>query len=96
MPGIVVYFDDILIAAASEQEQDKILNEVIQTARKLNAKFYKSKIQFKVPEVKFLGHVINKNGICPDVVGTKAISRLIEPKTKKELQRLLGLINNFF
>lgn len=57
--GIGIYFDDIIIAADSEEKYDEILQKVIDRARKFNVKFNRNKIQFKVAEVKYLGQIFS-------------------------------------
>lgn len=91
--GASVYIDDIFIAAENEKEHDEILNKVIERARKLNIKFNKNKVQYKVNTVRFLGHIISQEGISCDPDRVKAIQSLTPPQNKKELQQLFGLIN---
>ncbi|GBN46208.1 Transposon Tf2-6 polyprotein, partial [Araneus ventricosus] len=91
--GVLIYFDDLLIAANSIKEHDEILAKVVQRAKSLNIKFNKNKVQFRVPEVKYLGHVFNVAGMRPDPERVKAVVELKEPKNKLELQRVLGMLN---
>lgn len=48
---------------------------------------------FNVAEVKFLGHVLTKDGVKIDPDKVVAIQALNQPKDKKQLQRLLGPIH---
>ncbi|GBN61738.1 Transposon Ty3-G Gag-Pol polyprotein [Araneus ventricosus] len=91
--GGLIYFDDLLIAANSIKEHDEILVKVGQRAKSLNIKFNKNKVQCRVPEVKYLGHVFNVAGMRPDPERVKAIVELKEPKNKLELHRVLGMLN---
>lgn len=91
--GVHVYFDDLLISSCNEEEHDKILKEVVHRARQSNVKFNKAKIQFKVPSVKYFGHVFSNAGISPDPERVRALSAMERPQNKKELQRILGLFN---
>lgn len=88
-----IYIDDILIAAKSEQELDRIINQVVERARSLNIKFNENKLQFKVTEVSFLWHVFNEKGVNPDPKRIQAIKEIKAPKTKKELQSIMGMVN---
>jgi hypothetical protein len=47
----------------------------------------------RVTEVKFSGYFIGNNKIKPSLDRTAAITKFPLPKTKKELQRFLGLLN---
>ncbi|XP_030745261.1 uncharacterized protein K02A2.6-like [Sitophilus oryzae] len=93
IPGVIVYFDDILIAADTSEEHDKILTRVLERAKKYNVKFNSSKIQYKVREVNYLGNIFDREGMRPDKNKIKAIQNLEQPNNKKELQKLLGMIN---
>lgn len=86
LPGIFIYIDDILITAKTEQEHDENLKRVVERAKQ-------QKLQYKVSEVKFLGHIFNSSGVSVDPNRVKAIVEMEEPTSKKELQRYLGMIN---
>ena len=62
IPGVHAVFDDLIIAAETEEEHDRILAEVVQRARDRNVKFNKKKVQFKKTEVKYLGGLISQEG----------------------------------
>lgn len=65
----------------------------MQRARNINIKFNMKKFQYRINSVKFLGHVISETGISCDPNRMKAILELENPKTKKDLQKLLGMVN---
>ena len=56
---------------------------------KLYAKF--SKCEFWIREVKFLGHVVNREGIHVDPSKIEAIENWRTPKTPTEIRQFLGL-----
>lgn len=91
--GLIIYIDDLLIAAETEEEHDKILEQVLNRARELNVKFNERKVQYKVSEVKYLGQKYSEYGMRIDEARIKAIHDIQEPKNKKELQSILGMIN---
>lgn len=91
--GLTIYFDDFIIAADNKEEHDKILQQVIDRARKYNIKFNQNKVQYCQNKVKFLGLLFDNKGISIDTDRTEAIKSFKEPTSKKELQRLLGFIN---
>ena len=45
--------------------------------------------------VKFLGHVIDQEGIKPDPEKAQAIREMGEPKSLSDLRRFLGMCNQF-
>lgn len=93
IPGVVIYCDDLLICADNEEEHDRILSQVFERAQKCNVKFNVKKFQYKLGEVKYFGHIFSKKGMRIDPDRIKAIVSLKSPKTKKELQIILGMIN---
>ncbi|XP_011688911.1 PREDICTED: uncharacterized protein LOC105450661 [Wasmannia auropunctata] len=71
------------------------LDENSNRARKLGIKFNPNKVQFRVNEVKYLGHRFSKVGMEPDKERVKAVAKLKSPQNKKEVQRILGMFNYF-
>ena len=43
--------------------------------------------------LKFLGHIISKNGISPDPEKTKAVKEMEAPTNVTELRRFMGIVN---
>lgn len=91
--NLIIYFDDLLIASDTLEEHDNTLKKVLERARERGVKFNKNKFQFRQTEVKYIGHIFNDKGMRIDDEKLKAINDLKPPSNKKELQRLLGLIN---
>ena len=93
IPGVTIYIDDVLIAANSLEEHDRILGEVFKRARELNIKFNPTKFQYRINKVKYLGHIMSGEGISCDPDRIVAIQKIEPPKDKNDLQKLLGMIN---
>ena len=87
--GVFMIADDMLIAGKDTKDHDKILETLLNRAERLNIKFNKDKIQFKVPSVKYMGNVITAEGMKVDSDKVKAILELPEPVDKSGIQRLL-------
>ena len=89
--SVIVFIDDILVYSKTEQEHEQHLREILEILRreKLYAKF--SKCDFWLPEVQFLGHVVNKEGIMVDQAKIDAVKRWEVPKTPSEVRSFLGL-----
>lgn len=90
--GLLIYFDDFIIFADTEEEHDRILKKVFQRAREHNIRFNKRKCKFRLNEVKFLGHIVSAAGLKMDPERINAISDIKTPTTVKELQRFLGMV----
>lgn len=93
IPGVSVYFDDLCVSSNSKEENDQILEQVFERARKYNIKFNLSKFQYCKNEVKYLGVKFSKNGMLPDPEKIEVIRQLKSPNNKTELQRVLGMVN---
>ncbi len=48
---------------------------------------------FRKKSIKFLGHLINADGVRTDPDKTTAIVKMAEPKSVPELRRFLGMVN---
>lgn len=93
--GVTVYFDDLLIAAPSEQSHDDILEQVLNKARENGVKFNPRKVQYRMNSVNFVGHIFSSNGVSIDDKHIEAVVNIPNPTCKKELQRVLGMFNYF-
>lgn len=93
LSGVVVYFDDILCAGDTKEELQKVVQSVLDSARKNNIQLNSQKIQYFVDNVKFLGHRFDSSGVRPDEERILAIQNLKSPGNRKELQKVLGTIN---
>ena len=92
---VLVFIDDILIYSKSEGEHAKHLEQVLKILRRnvLKAKF--SKCVFWQNEVKFLGHVVSKEGIAVDPSKITAIQNWKQPTTPTEVRSFLGLASYY-
>jgi len=91
--GVIVYIDDLIVTGGTLKEHNQQLKKVLDRAREVNLKFNKSKCIIGVTEVKLLGHVFNSEGVKPDPDKITAIVNMPSPKSVKDLQRFLGMIN---
>ena len=71
------------------------LDEVFQKLREANLRLKPSKCNFAVKEVKYLGHVISKDGISVDQSKVEAVKSFSEPKNTTDIRAFLGLANYY-
>ena len=90
--GVHIVSDDIIVAASTEEEHDKILTEVLDRAKAHNVKLKYDKLQLRVPQVKYLGAIMSKEGMKPDPTKVQAISEIPTPSDKSSVHCLLGMI----
>ncbi|KAL3179605.1 hypothetical protein MRX96_037985 [Rhipicephalus microplus] len=94
IPGVIPYFDDVLIAGASGQELLSRLREVLRRFQDAGLKVKREKCQLGVAQVEFLGFRIDAEGIHPTPEKTQAILGAPRPSNKTELQAFLGLVTS--
>lgn len=80
LSGVAVVCGDTLVTSYEENEAEANRNLCLNS----------SKTNLKQSEVKFMGHLITKDGLKPDPDKVRAVQR---PTSKKELLSLLGFIN---
>ena len=90
---VVVYIDDILIFTQTEEEHDRIIEEVLKRLEENNLFLKPEKCVFKEKEIEFLGLYIIEEGVKMNKVKVKAITEWLVPKKVKDVQSFLGLAN---
>lgn len=93
--SVIIFIDDLLIPAETEQEALERLNEVLQTASDYGLNINWKKSQLMVRRVEYLGHLIENGEIRPSTGKTEAVARYPEPKDVKQLHSFIGLCSYF-
>ena len=93
--GVTFFVDDIIVTGKNKVEHLKNLEEVFERLKKAGFKLNKLKCKFFQPEIKFLGHKINKFGLLKDESKTEAILKVPRPRNFTELKSFLGMINYY-
>lgn len=93
--SVLVYVDDILIFSRSFDEHLTHLAQVFDRLNEANLKLQPAKCHFAVKEVKFLGHIISRQGVRVDSEKTAAVSEFPTPKTQKQVRSFLGMANYY-
>jgi len=93
LAGVVCMMDDVLIFGKNEEEHWSRLWLVLQRINEAGITLKKEKCEFGMNSVKFLGHVVSKEGIKSDPGKVEAICNMNPPSCKKEGRRLMGMVN---
>ncbi|KAM9982001.1 hypothetical protein ACTFIY_004301 [Dictyostelium cf. discoideum] len=89
------FYDDILAHSANIDQHIDHLRVIFQKMKENKLLANLNKCQFTQNQVKFLGHIINSNGIQIDYDRLEPLMKLLEPKNVKEVQRVIGTLNFF-
>ena len=93
IPNVSIVADGLKIAGKDEHEHDAALIHVMERAKAKNVRFSPDKLQYKVKQVTYMGHIISEDGQRPDPGKVEAISSMPRPTAhRKGVQRLLGMI----
>lgn len=93
IPRVDNWVDDILIWGRNQTEHDEALNAALRRANDRNLTLKRKKCEFAQTEIKYIGHIIGKDGIKPDPDKIAAIQNMPSPQSKADLQRFLGMVN---
>ena len=93
--SVLCYVDDILIFSKNFDEHVQHLAALFDKLIDANIKLKPTKCQFACHEVRYLGHIISKDGVTVDPEKTSSIRSFNRPKNLKELRMFLGCVNYF-
>lgn len=87
------FIDDVIVYGTDRKEHDKRLQKVLLVLRNRNVQLNDQKCIYGVSEMKFLGHILSRNGIRADTDKLEAVRKFREPSSKEEVRSFLGLVN---
>lgn len=85
LKGVVCLMDDVLVFGSNQAEHDQRLITTLERTKAAGVTLNKDKCMFSVNSVKFLGHIVNKEGIRADPEKTSAILNMKSPQNVSEL-----------
>eukprot|EP00762_Andalucia_godoyi_P005502 ANDGO_00514.mRNA.1 Retrovirus-related Pol polyprotein from transposon 412 len=91
--GCEVFVDDICVCAASTEEFLSRLRPVFERLRTHGLRLKSEKCCFGVPEVAYLGHVANGDGVRILPSKQQAITGMVAPSSRAQLRSFLGFAN---
>lgn len=93
--GILVYIDDILIHAPTEEEFVDLFVEVIERMSTYGAHLKLSKCEINPPEFNYLGHTICKGVRKPQKKKVEALNRIKDATNVSEVRSILGMFGYY-
>uniref|UniRef100_A0A7G3ANC8 RNA-directed DNA polymerase n=1 Tax=Lutzomyia longipalpis TaxID=7200 RepID=A0A7G3ANC8_LUTLO len=90
-PHVWTYLDDIIVATDDFESHVKYLKIVAERLKMAKLTINRDKSKFCVPELRYLGFVVNEEGIKIEPDKIEAIQNYPKPSTVKEVRQLLGM-----
>ena len=91
----VIYLDDILIYSNTFEEHVKSVSKILSRIQNAGLKLSPKKCHFFCGKIKFLGHVVSRNGLQTDPAKVEKIKKWKMPGTIAELRSFLGFCNYY-
>ena len=91
-PHVFVYLDDVIIVTTTFDEHVEWLQKVLTALKQVNLQINREKSEFCCSEVKYLGYVVNEEGLRTDEEKIRPILEYPPPTNLKQLRRFLGMI----
>ncbi|GFV25761.1 retrovirus-related Pol polyprotein from transposon 297 [Trichonephila clavipes] len=86
-----VFMDDVIISSPSFTQHVEHLKEVFRLLNEAGLTLNKDKCKFGWEELKYLGLLINKEGIKTDETKVQAIVEMKPPRNSKEVSKFFGM-----
>ena len=93
LDGVICQMDDVLVFGKDDEEHDTRLRAALKRIQAAGVTLNKDKCEFRKPELKFLGHIINQYGTKADAEKTSAVVNMRTPTNITELRRFMGMVN---
>ncbi|BES95665.1 Hypothetical Protein NTJ_08473 [Nesidiocoris tenuis] len=92
LKGVKCLIDDIIVSGSSRAEHNERLEKVLQILQDSGLRVKLPKCRFCVPQIEYLGHVIDKSGLRPTDAHVKAIKEAPPPENASMLKSFLGMV----
>ena len=91
----LVYLDDVIVFSRSFKEHLDHLKETFDCIKNAGLKLKASKCYFAQTSVKYLGHIVSRDGVAPCPEKCEAVKSFPTPTDVKSLRSFLGLANYY-
>lgn len=95
MEGVTWFMDDICTGGKTREEHVLNIRKVLSRLRQVGLHTQSTKLKLLQTEVKFLGHIIDRNGIHPTEENLRALRDQPKPENVSELRSFLGSLNYY-
>ena len=91
MPFTVVRVDDILVSGMDDMDHLQNVHEILQRLERAGLRAKREKCDFFMPEVIYMGYIVDRLGHRPNPEKVKAIVEAPMPRNAQELKSYLGM-----
>ncbi len=92
---VMCYVDDVIIATGTVDKHIEGIREVLSCLRRAGLKCKPSKCEFLKCSIKYLGRIVDKEGVRSDPESVETVMDWGRPRNKRELQNFLGFANYY-
>lgn len=93
--AFLIYIDDVILCSEDERSHLADIDQFLNVVEEFGMKLKGDKCHFGLGQIKYLGFLVDKNGISIDPKNIEAVERMQKPKTLKELRSFLGACSYF-
>jgi hypothetical protein len=93
--GACAYLDDVIVTGETKEEHLANLEVELEKLEKAGLKLNKKKCFFMEPQIEFLGHKIDAEGLHPTQKNIQAIKEAATPQNFSQLKSFLGMMNYY-
>jgi hypothetical protein len=90
-PRVLVYLDDIIVTSQTFDEHLELLKEVFRRLRSAKLRVNPDKCNFCRDQLRYLGHIVDQEGIRTDPDKVSAIAGWPTPTTVRRVRQFLGV-----
>ena len=91
----IIYLDDIIIFSKNPDDHITRLKGVFKKLAKAGLKLKSSKCEFFRSSLKYLGHIVLRDGIATDSRKIEAVRNWLRPKTVTDIHSFVGFTNYY-
>ncbi|XP_038119291.1 uncharacterized protein K02A2.6-like [Culex quinquefasciatus] len=89
------YLDDVVVGGLDEEDHKKNLRAVLQCIEEFGFTIRAEKCSFGQPQIRYLGHLLDRQGLRPDPAKIEAIANLAVPTDVSGVRSFLGAFNYY-
>ena len=90
-----MYLDDVIIFSKTFEDHLDHLRQVFDRFRTAHLKLKPEKCHFGQASVKYLGHIVSRDGVSPDPKKLSAVKDFPIPRRTKDVSAFWGLTGNY-